>query len=85
MQPTPDMQARILGNVTEDRTQLAASPFAEPSDKPTALIVHRWEMFAETYPGTPTHIGEVEVQYNAIGNRAIYGFDAAGEVYCYMD
>jgi len=53
-------------------------------DYPHAKIVS-FTLFDRVYPGTPDHVGELEVVVDQAGHEAIYGVTEAGHTALYMD
>ena len=76
----------ILRNIVRERQRWEDPEELRDTDVDQDLVVIRtdeWE--AGRYSLTPTHVGEIEVEYSTRGYRAIYGFDRLGNVFCYMD
>lgn len=56
----------------------------EPACLPlNAIVVERFQRFPK--PTNSGDIGEVEVTYDHLGHRAIYGVDPRGIATCYAD
>jgi hypothetical protein len=69
--PVDQFIRRLLRGIRADRSDI------------DNLTVERVERYGRTNQWG--HLGEIEVTYNRAGHRAVYGFNWAGDVSCYMD
>ncbi len=74
MTPTRRTRQRILKAISLDRT-----------DSNMDLVVIEWRTWRAKVLYGRSYVGEVEIQYNTFGWRAVYGFDSLGNITLFMD